>query len=37
VSNVEETDGGQGTDEEDDIKPPMVEIELKITQHLRDN
>lgn len=37
VSQVEEEDAGEGTDEEDDVKPAVVEVELKLPKDFRDD
>lgn len=34
VGDVQKANTGQGADEENDVKPAMIEVELKITQHL---
>ena len=34
VCDVEEADAGESADEEDDVEPAMVEVELKVTKHL---
>lgn len=34
VGKVEEKDAGEGTDEEDDVEPSVVEVELQLAQHL---
>lgn len=36
VSKIEEEDAGQGANQEDDIKPSVVEVELELPQDLRD-
>lgn len=36
VSQVEEQDAGEGADEEDDIKPAVIEVELEFPQDLCD-
>lgn len=36
VSKIEEEDAGQGANQEDDIKPSVVEVELELPQHLCD-
>ena len=35
MSQIEESDGGESTDEKDDIKPSMIEVELKVTKYNR--
>lgn len=37
VGEVEEQYGGESRDEEDDIKPAVIEAELQLSQHLGDN
>ena len=37
MRNVQETDAAQSTDEEDDVKPTVVEVELEITQYFCNN
>lgn len=34
VSEIEEEDAGQGANQKDDIKPSVVEVELKLPQDL---
>lgn len=36
VSQIEEQDTGEGTDEEDDIKPAVIEVELEFSQDFCD-
>lgn len=36
VSQIEEQYAGEGTDQEDDIKPAVIEVELKLPKDLRD-
>lgn len=36
VSQIEEQDAGEGTDEEDDIKPAVIEVELEFSQDFCD-
>ena len=35
VRDVQEADAGQSADEEDDVEPAVVEVELQLPQHLR--
>lgn len=37
VSKIEEEDAGQGADQEDDIKPTVVKVELQLPQDLGHN
>ena len=37
MCDVEKADAAEGRDEKDDIEPAMVEVELQISQHLRDD
>lgn len=37
VSQVEEQYAGEGTDQEDDVKPAVVEVELKFSEDLCDD
>ena len=37
VSDVEKADAGEGADEEDDVKPAMIEVELEVAQNLRND
>jgi hypothetical protein len=37
MCDVEEADAGEGTNEEDDVKPPMVEIELEVPENFCDD
>lgn len=37
VSQIEEQDAGEGTDQEDDIEPAMVEVELQLPEDLGDD
>ena len=36
VSQIEEQYAGEGTDQEDDIKPTVIEVELKLPEDLCD-
>lgn len=36
VSQIEEQYAGEGTDQEDDIKPTVIEVELKLSQDFCD-
>lgn len=35
VGEIKEEDAGQGADQEDDVKPAVVEVELQLSQNLR--
>lgn len=37
MGEIKEEDAGQGADQEDDIKPTVVEVELQLSQNLRHN
>lgn len=37
VSQVEEEYAGQGADQEDDVEPAVVEVELQLSKDLRDD
>lgn len=37
VGEIKEEDAGQGADQEDDVKPTVVEVELQLSQNLRHN
>ena len=37
MCDVEKADTWEGRHQEDDVKPAVVEVELKISQHLRDD
>ena len=37
VSKVEQGEGGGGRDEEGDVEPAVVEVELQVAQHRGDN
>ena len=34
VGEIQEEDAGQGADQEDDVKPAVVEVELQLSQNL---
>lgn len=35
MGEIKEEDAGQGADQEDDVKPTVVEVELQLPQNLR--
>lgn len=37
MSEIQEEDAGEGADQEDDIKPAVVEVELQLSKNLRHN
>lgn len=37
VGEIEEEDAGQGADQEDDVKPAVVKVELQLAQDFRHN
>lgn len=37
VGQIQEEDAGQGADQEDDVKPAVVEVELQLAKNLRHN
>lgn len=37
VGEIKEEDAGQGADQEDDVKPAVVEVELQLSQNLSHN
>lgn len=34
VSEVKKADTGEGADQEDDVKPPVIEVKLEVAQYL---